>query len=44
MDAETEGLIQQWILTFCETPILVDPELMRRVLADVATAETTDDE
>ncbi len=35
MDAETECLIQRWIIAFCETPVLVDAELMRIVLADV---------
>lgn len=32
MDTETKALVQRWILAFCETPVLVDPELMRRVL------------
>lgn len=35
MDTETEALVRRWIIAFCETPILVDAELMRRVLADV---------
>jgi hypothetical protein len=35
MDTETRALVQRWILAFCEMPILVDKELMRRVLADV---------
>ena len=35
MDAETEHLIQRWILAFCEAPILIDAELMRMVLADI---------
>ena len=35
MDAETESLIQRWILAFCEAPVLVDAELMRMVLADI---------
>lgn len=35
MDTETEALIQRWIIAFCEIPALVDPELMRRVLADL---------
>ncbi|WP_298123245.1 hypothetical protein [Brevundimonas sp.] len=34
MDEETETLVRRWILTFCEGPILIDKELMRRVLAD----------
>ena len=35
MDAETESLIQRWIIAFCEMPALVDAELMRMVLADI---------
>jgi len=35
MDAETRNLVQRWIIAFCEMPILIDEELMRRVLADV---------
>ncbi|WGM30198.1 hypothetical protein KKHFBJBL_00414 [Brevundimonas sp. NIBR11] len=35
MDAETETLIQRWILAFCEAPPLIDKELMRAVLADM---------
>ena len=34
MTDETEALVRRWILRFCEMPILIDPELMRRVLAD----------
>ncbi len=34
MDIETDGLIERWILAFCEPPALIDAELMRRVLAD----------
>ena len=37
MDDETEHLIQRWIIAFCEMPALVDPELMRAVLADLET-------
>ena len=42
MTDETGTLIQRWILRFCEIPVLIDPELMRRVLADaeVKTRET----
>ena len=32
LDTETKALVQRWILAFCETPVLIDPELMRRVL------------
>lgn len=35
MDNETRALVQRWIIAFCEAPVLVDAELMRRVLADV---------
>lgn len=35
LDHETRALVQRWIIAFCETPILIDVELMRRVLADV---------
>jgi hypothetical protein len=34
MTDDLDRLTEQWILTFCEAPVLVDPELMRRVLAD----------
>lgn len=34
MDDDLERLTELWILTFCEAPVLVDAELMRRVLAD----------
>ncbi|MFA4893578.1 hypothetical protein [Brevundimonas sp.] len=34
MDIETKVLVQRWIIAFSETPILIDAELMRRVLSD----------
>lgn len=34
MTEETEALVRRWILRFCEMPVLIDPELMCRVLAD----------
>lgn len=34
MDDDTEALIQRWIIAFCEMPVIVDPELMRALLAD----------
>ncbi|GAA0868076.1 hypothetical protein GCM10009116_03400 [Brevundimonas basaltis] len=40
MDKETAALVQRWIIAFCEAPVLVDPVLMRRMLADVE--ETTE--
>lgn len=35
MDDEVDDLIQRWIIAFCEVPVMVDPDLMRIVLADV---------
>jgi len=35
MDAETRALVQRWIIAFCEMPVLIDADLMRRVLAEV---------
>ena len=42
MTDDTDALVRRWILRFCEIPILIDPELMRRVLADAEakSAET----
>lgn len=37
MNDDTDTLIQRWIIAFCEMPALVDPELMRAVLADMET-------
>jgi len=34
LDIETKVLVQRWIIAFSETPILIDAELMRRVLSD----------
>ena len=34
MDRDTETLVQRWIVAFCEGPVLVDPELMRPLLAE----------
>lgn len=34
MDRETEMLVERWILAFCETPPLLDADLMRRVLEE----------
>ncbi|MGZ9098710.1 MAG: hypothetical protein ACXW3O_03315 [Brevundimonas sp.] len=39
MDIETKALVQRWILAFCEAPVLIDAELMRRVLDDAEAAE-----
>ena len=38
MDIETKALVQRWILTFCEAPVLIDADLMRRVLDDAEAA------
>jgi hypothetical protein len=35
LDSETKALVQRWIIRFCEAPVLIDPELMRRVLDEV---------
>jgi hypothetical protein len=32
--SETTVLVQRWIIAFCETPILIDPDLMQRVLSE----------
>lgn len=36
MDIETQRLVEAWILRFCEAPVLIDKELMRRLLAEQA--------
>lgn len=41
MDDELERLTERWILAFCETPPLADPELMRRVLAEWEARQET---
>ena len=38
LDTETHALVERWILAFCEAPVLIDTELMRRVLDDVEAA------
>jgi hypothetical protein len=38
LDTETKALVQRWILTFCEAPVLIDVELMRRVLDEADAA------
>lgn len=35
LDMETSALVQRWIIAFCEPPVLIDAELMRRVLDEV---------
>jgi len=39
LDSETRTLVQRWIIAFCEAPVLIDAELMRRVLDDAETAK-----
>lgn len=34
MTDELRRLTERWIMTFCEMPVLLDAELMRRVLAE----------
>ncbi|MFN3930180.1 MAG: hypothetical protein ACK4JY_00400 [Brevundimonas sp.] len=41
MDTETTALVQRWIVAFCEAPVLIDPELMRRVLDGLEPAPET---
>ena len=35
MDTETKELVQRWMIAFREPPVLIDANLMRRVLADL---------
>jgi hypothetical protein len=35
MEIETRALVRRWIIAFREPPVLIDAELMLRVLADV---------
>lgn len=37
MSHDANGLIERWILAFCETPTLIDEELMERLLAEHET-------
>lgn len=39
LDSETRKLVQRWIIAFCEAPVLIDAELMRRVLDDAEAAK-----
>lgn len=34
LDTETGALVQRWIIAFCEPPVLIDADLMRRMLSD----------
>jgi hypothetical protein len=43
LSTDTDALVERWIIAFCEPPVLIDPGLMRRVLAEVeATAGKAD--
>lgn len=39
MDDELKRITERWILAFCEAPILLDAELMRRLLAERERSE-----
>ncbi len=43
MTETTAALVQRWILAFCEAPIMVEPDLMRRVLDTLDQENRTDD-
>jgi bifunctional N-acetylglucosamine-1-phosphate-uridyltransferase/glucosamine-1-phosphate-acetyltransferase GlmU-like protein len=34
MTNEERDLVDRWIVTFCETPPVIDAELMRRLIAE----------
>jgi hypothetical protein len=44
MDKETEALFDRWVLRFCEPPVVLDPELMRRLLAEEAQPRSDSDD
>ncbi|MEC8455771.1 MAG: hypothetical protein VXZ43_02565, partial [Pseudomonadota bacterium] len=39
MTEEERRLVDQWIVTFCEAPPVVDAELMRRLIAEQETTQ-----
>lgn len=39
LDSETRALVQRWMTAFREAPVLIDAELMRRVLDDAEMAK-----
>lgn len=39
MNDDVQALIDRWIVTFYEAPVLIDPELMRRLLAEKDDAD-----
>ena len=40
MDDELKALTDKWILAFCETPPILDAELMRQTLEALAPDQT----
>ena len=40
MSDELVELTERWVLTFCETPPVLDAELMRGVLAELGAGNT----
>lgn len=45
MTDELRRLTERWIMTFCEMPVLLDAELMRRVLAETMShSRSTNDD
>ena len=41
LDNETRALVRRWMTAFREAPVLIDPDLMRRVLADLEGSSRT---
>lgn len=39
MEDDVDALVEQWIIAFCEAPVLVDAGLMRAVLADLEASQ-----
>ncbi len=42
MHEDLQQLTEQWIIAFCEPPILLDAELMRRLLAERCPTDERD--
>ena len=40
--SELDQLVEQWILAFCETPPLLDADLMRATLAEYGPGRKSD--
>ncbi|WP_421729532.1 DUF2945 domain-containing protein [Brevundimonas sp.] len=43
MNDDVQALVDRWIMAFCEAPVLIDPELMRRLLAEKEIADREQD-